>query len=52
MVNSISCLKALDNYIITDEERIEDASFGYRFRALNEFMKIHISDYSYESSAE
>lgn len=52
LVNSISCLKALDNYIITDEERIEDASFGYRFRGLNEFMKIHIPDYSSERSAE
>lgn len=52
LVNSIACLKALDNYIITDEERIEDASFGYRFRGLNEFMKIHIPDYSSERSAE
>jgi hypothetical protein len=52
LVNSIQGLKALDNFIITDEERIEDASFGYRFRGLNEFMKIHISDYSNERSAE
>lgn len=52
LVNSISCLKALDNYVITDEERIEDASFGYRFRGLNEFMKLHIPDYSHERSAE
>ena len=52
IVNSIPCLKALDNFVITDEERIEDASFGYRFRGLNEFMKIHIQDYSGEKSAE
>jgi hypothetical protein len=43
---------ALDNYVITDEERIEDASFGYRFRALNEYMKLHIPDYAKEKSAE
>lgn len=38
--------------MITDEERIEDASFGYRFRGLNEFMKIHINDYTSEPTAE
>jgi hypothetical protein len=38
--------------VITDEERIEDASFGYRFRGLNEFMKLHIPDYTTEKSAE
>jgi hypothetical protein len=52
LVNKITCLKALDNYVITDEERIEDAAFGYRFRGLNEFMKIHISDYTAEPTAE
>jgi hypothetical protein len=46
------CLKALDNFVITDEERIEDASFGYRFRGLNEFMKLRIPDYTNERSAE
>eukprot|EP00347_Sterkiella_histriomuscorum_P006457 403352701 len=52
LVNSISSLLALDTYVITDEERIEDASFGYRFRGLNEFMKLHIPDYAKEKSAE
>lgn len=52
LVNSIASLLALDNYVITDEERIEDASFGYRFRGLNEFMKLHIPDYTREKSAE
>lgn len=52
LVNSISTLLALDNYVITDEERIEDASFGYRFRGLNEYMKLHIPDYAKEKSAE
>lgn len=42
----------MDNFVITDEERIEDASFGYRFRGLNEFMKLHIPDYAKEKSAE
>ena len=52
MVNSMQSLLALDNYVITDEERIEDASFGYRFRGLNEYMKLHIPDYAKEKSAE
>jgi len=52
LVNSIPSLLALDNHIITDEERIEDASFGYRYRALNEYMKLHIPDYAREKSAE
>ena len=52
IVNSLPGLKALDNFVITDEERIEDASFGYRFRGLNEFMKLHIPDYTHERSAE
>jgi hypothetical protein len=52
MVNSISGLKALDYHVITDEERIEDASFGYRFRGLNEFMKLYIPDYQHEKGAE
>ena len=52
LVNSIPSLLALDTFVITDEERIQDASFGYRFRALNEFMKLHIPDYAKEKSAE
>ena len=52
MVNSCPSLLALDHYVITDEERIEDASFGYRFRGLNEYMKLHIPDYAKEKSAE
>lgn len=52
LVNSIPCLKALDHYVITDEERIEDATFGYRFRSLNEFMRLHIPDYFNERSAD
>jgi len=38
--------------VITDEERIENASFGYRFRALNDFMKLHIPDFAKVKSAE
>lgn len=37
---------------MTDEERIENASFGYRFRAMNEFMKLHIPDFARVKSAE
>lgn len=52
LVNSIPGLKALDHHVITDEERIEDASFGYRFRGLNEFMKWAPPDFTSERSAE
>ena len=52
LVNSIQSLVALDNFIITDEERIEDASFGYRFRGMNEFMKLYIPDYTKEKLAD
>lgn len=31
LANSSTTLLALDNYLITDEERLEDACFGYRF---------------------
>lgn len=51
LVNSISTLLALDMHIITDEERSEDVSFGDRFRALSDFMRISIPDYSSECDA-
>ena len=35
VVNSIWSLKALDNFVVSDEEIIEDANFGGRFTALN-----------------
>jgi hypothetical protein len=35
-------LLALDSYIVTDEERTEDASFGFRFRALSDYMLINV----------
>ena len=52
LVNALQHLLALDQYVITDEERIENASFGYRFRALNDFMKLHIPDFAKVRSAE
>ena len=51
-IDIIDAGKALDDFIITDEERIEDASFGNRFRGMNEYMQWHITDYSHEPSAE
>jgi hypothetical protein len=45
-------LLALDFYIITDEERIEDVSFGQRFKALGDFMKIKMPTYDSTLSAE
>ena len=45
MVNSVRSLYALDHHVVTDEERIEEASFGYTFRTMNERLRIHIPDY-------
>jgi hypothetical protein len=52
MINSCSSLLALDEYVITDEERFEDASFGSRFRALNRYMKIYAPDFVEHLTAE
>ena len=51
LVNSIQSLLALDMHIITDEERSEDVSFGDRFRAMSDYMRISIPDYTKESDA-
>jgi hypothetical protein len=43
MVNQIRSLVALDDFIVTDEERIEHNSpVAIRFRALSNHMKILI----------
>ena len=41
-VNSIWTLKALDNYVISDEEIIEDAEFKGRFSTLHPFLAIDL----------
>ena len=41
----MTSLKALDEYIITDEERIDDAGFGARFRALSPYMRIYVPEF-------
>ena len=35
MVNSIKTLKALDDFVVTDEERLVDSAQSTRFRALS-----------------
>jgi hypothetical protein len=45
-------LIAFDEYIITDEERVTDASFGMRFRSLNHHMKLHTPDFVENITAE
>lgn len=42
MVNSIWTLKALDRFVISDEEIIEDAEFGSHFTALHPSFKIDL----------
>ncbi|CAC5373033.1 Leucine-rich repeat and IQ domain-containing protein 3 [Mytilus coruscus] len=48
VVNSIWSLKALDHYVISDEEIIEDAIFGGRFCTQNEEFKINLCPPWYE----
>lgn len=52
LVNSLRSLKALDEYIVTDEERIEDTANGSRFRAMSQYMKIHIPKFGENMTAE
>lgn len=43
LVNSLWTLKSLDNYVISDEEIIEDSSFGGRFAPLRSSFYINCS---------
>lgn len=43
LVNSVWSLKSLDNYVISDEEIIEDSSFGGHFGSLQPFFYINSS---------
>lgn len=43
LVNSLWALKSLDNYVISDEEIIEDSSFGGRFASLQPSFYINVS---------
>ena len=52
LVNASKSLLALDEFVITDEERIEDASYGTRFRSLNKYMKIFVPEFLENLSAE
>ncbi len=42
-VNSIFTLKALDKYVVSDEEIIEEAEFKNRFSTLNKNLKINLT---------
>lgn len=42
VANSIWTLKALDHYVISDEEIIEDAMFGGEFGTLNPAFRINL----------
>ena len=44
MVNSLWSLKALDQYVIADDEIIEDAHFGSRFRAMKLPFSIQLAN--------
>ena len=42
VVNSIWTLKALDGFAISDEEIIEDAAFGGKFKALSPSFAVNL----------
>ena len=53
MVNQIRSLVALDDFIVTDEERIEyNSPVAVRFRALSNHMKILIPKFQENQSAD
>lgn len=51
-MTKIPGLKALDDYIITDEERMEDVGHGIRFKALSQFMRLYAPDFKEGLTAE
>ena len=53
MVNQIRSLVALDDFIVTDEERIEyNSPVAVRFQALSNHMKILIPKFQENQSAD
>lgn len=52
MVTKIPGLKALDDYIITDEERMDDVGHGVRFKAMSQFMRLYAPDFKEGLTAE
>lgn len=52
IVSRMPHLLALDDFMVTDEERIEEVSFGKRFRALAPHMRIVIPDFLEGLSAD
>ena len=52
MVSRMPNLLALDDFMVTDEERIEEVSFGKRFRALAPHMRIVVPDFLEGLSAD
>lgn len=45
LVTKLKNLKALDDFIVTDEERMDDVGFSLRFRALSPFMRLYIPEF-------
>ena len=52
LVTKMPTLLALDDYIITDEERMEDVGHGIRFKALSQFMRLYAPDFKEGLTAE
>jgi hypothetical protein len=52
LVTKIPGLLALDDYIITDEERMEDVGHGVRFKALSQFMRLYAPEFKEGLTAE
>lgn len=52
LVTKMPSLLALDDYIITDEERMEDVGHGVRFKALSQFMRLYAPEFKEGLTAE
>jgi Leucine-rich repeat (LRR) protein len=52
MVTKMPGLLALDDFIITDEERMEDVGHGVRFKALSQFMRLFAPEFKEGLTAE
>ena len=45
LVHKLKNLRALDEFIITDEEMMEDVCHGTKFRALSQFMRLYVPEF-------
>jgi hypothetical protein len=52
IVKRVPKLRALDEYVITDEEKMTDIGHSYRFKAMSHFMRIFLPEFPEGLNAE